>query len=93
MLGRKQKVKQNNEHLPCYSDKSDGFGTLNGGEAAALERLFTLHAALCDRFMLPNMEPVMRVTLNVCMCVRMYVSRFRFNVWNENFSMTDECNL
>lgn len=45
------------------------FGTLNGGEAGALERLFTLHASLCDRFMLLNTEDVSEgysVCVSVC---------------------------
>ena len=44
------------------------FGTLNGGEAGTLEKLFTLHASLCDRLMLPNMKQVSE-GYTVCMCV------------------------
>lgn len=48
------------------------FGTLNGGEAGILEELLTLHASLCDRFMLLNVDKVSEgysVCVCVCVCV------------------------
>lgn len=44
-------------------------GTLNGGEAGILERLFTLHAPLCDRLMLLNKE---RVSEGYSLCVTVW---------------------
>lgn len=44
------------------------FGTLNGGKAGTLERLFTLHASLCDRFMQLNIQQASE-GYSVCVCV------------------------